>query len=72
MKCRDQRICEEATDLWREMFAEPPPPLIDGAAMLALITQRLGDARYERLRSPYLRPSTIVGPAQPRDSKSLG
>lgn len=72
MEDRDQRIYEEASALWWEMFGEPPPPLTDGATLLGLITHRLGERSYVRLRSPYLRPSTIAGPAQPRDGKSLG
>jgi hypothetical protein len=66
MATRDQRIYDEAAALWLEVFGEPPPPSVDGSAMLALVTQRLGELSYERLRSPYLRPSTISGPGQPR------
>ena len=71
MKRREQRIYDEASALWREMFSEPPPARIDGATMLDLITHRLGELPYERLRSPYLRPSTIAGPAQPKNSAHL-
>jgi hypothetical protein len=53
------------------MFSEPPPTRIDGATMLDIITRRLGELPYERLRSPYLRPSTIAGPAQPKNSAHL-
>ncbi|HEV7383826.1 MAG TPA: hypothetical protein VGN89_03025 [Phenylobacterium sp.] len=34
--------------------------------MLEIITRSLGDVSYNRMRSPHLRPSTIVGPHQPR------
>jgi hypothetical protein len=68
MEDRDQRIYEEATALWLEVFGEPPPVRTDGQTMLAIITRSLGDTGYERLRSPHLRPSTIVGPGQPRDN----
>jgi hypothetical protein len=68
MEDRDQRIYEEATALWLEVFGEPPPVRTDGQTMLAIITRSLGDTGYERLRSPHLRPSTIVGPGQPRDT----
>jgi len=68
---RDQQIYDEASALWRAMFDEPPPVQADGGALLDLITARLGEATYDRLRSPFLRPSTIVGPAQPRDARSL-
>ena len=68
MEDRDQRIYEEAAALWREVFGEPPPARADGPALLAIITRSLGDTSYERLRSPFLRPSTIAGPGQPRES----
>jgi hypothetical protein len=71
MENREQRIYAEATALWREVFHEPPPACADGSALLAMITQSLGDTSYQRLRSPYLRPSTIVGPGQPRDEARL-
>jgi hypothetical protein len=71
MEDREQRIYEEAAALWREVFGEPPPVRADGATLLSIITRSLGDKSYERLRSPHLRPSTIVGPGQPRDSARL-
>jgi hypothetical protein len=67
MESRDQRIYEEADALWREVFGEPPPAYADGSTLLAILTRRLDEVRYERLRSPFLRPSTIAGPGQPRD-----
>ncbi|HEX4709943.1 hypothetical protein [Phenylobacterium sp.] len=66
MVTREQRIYEEAAALWREVFDEPPPARASGSAMLDIITRRLGEIAYERLRSPHLRPSTIVGPGQPK------
>jgi hypothetical protein len=71
MEDRDQRIYEEAAALWQEVFGEPPPVRADGSMMLAIITRSLGDSTYERLRSPFLRPSTIAGPGQPSDSQRL-
>lgn len=62
MDGREQRIYEEASALWREVFGESPPPRIDGEAMLELITHSLTEVSYDRLRSPHLRPSTITGP----------
>jgi len=67
MESREQRIYEEAAALWRELFGEPPPRDADGMAMLDMITHGLGETPYERLRSPFLRPSTIVGPGQPTE-----
>jgi hypothetical protein len=63
---------EEAAALWQELFHEPPPARADAQVILDMIVSNIGEASYERLRSPYLRPSTIVGPAQPRDDRRLG
>jgi hypothetical protein len=71
MESREQRVYEEAAALWREVFDAPPPPRTDGSTLLAIITRSCGDASYERLRSPFLRPSTITGPAQPKDDARL-
>lgn len=71
METREQRIYEEAAALWREVFGEPPPLRADGQTLLAIITRSLGDTEYERLRSPFLRPSTIAGPGQPTDQARL-
>jgi hypothetical protein len=70
MASREQRIYEEAAALWREVFDEPPPPRVGGAAMLEIITRSLSDVSYNRLRSPHLRPSTIAGPHQPKGRRA--
>ncbi|HEY8573683.1 hypothetical protein [Phenylobacterium sp.] len=62
MQVREDRIYEEASALWRELFNEPPPIRADGAMMLDVIMKSLPEKGYERLASPYLRPSTIAGP----------
>jgi hypothetical protein len=67
METREQRIYQEAAALWLEVFGEPPPVRTDGPTLLAIITRSLGDTPYERLRSPFLRPSTIAGPGQPSE-----
>ena len=71
MDSREQQIYGEAAALWREVFSEPPPPLTDGSTMLKIIMRCAGPPPYERLHSPHLRPSTIVGPAQPTDDAHL-
>ena len=71
MDPRDERIYEEATALWRELFDGPPPTRADARVMLDMIVSNISEASYERLRSPYLRPSTIAGPAQPRNERDL-
>lgn len=65
MMDREQRIYEEAAALWREVFGEAPPLKTDGATLIEIITRCAGDADYQRLHSPFLRASTIVGPGQP-------
>lgn len=61
MDGQDSRIYEEAAALWRALYDEQPP-VKDGSTLLDMITQSLPATKYERLRSPFLRPSTIVGP----------
>ncbi|MFL5297140.1 MAG: hypothetical protein ACJ798_12235 [Phenylobacterium sp.] len=62
MTSRDRRITEEVTALWHEIFGGPPPPQADGDAMLKIITGSLPEVGYDRMRSPYLRPSLVVRP----------
>ncbi len=61
MDGRDSKIYEEAAALWRELYGEQPPHR-DGSLLLDMIAQGLPAPQYDRLRSPYLRPSTITGP----------
>jgi hypothetical protein len=62
MRDRNQKIYEEASALWREMFGEAPPLRADGRTLLDVIMKSLPEHRYQRLASPYLRPSQIKGP----------
>jgi hypothetical protein len=61
---RDERVEAEAGALWRELFGEPPPIRADGAMMLDIIMRSLPEKSYERLSSPYLRPTQIALPGQ--------
>jgi hypothetical protein len=61
MDGRESRIYEEAAALWQELYGEQPP-VRDGSLLLDIITQKLAPREYDRLRSPFLRPSTIAGP----------
>lgn len=65
MDGREQRITEEVTALWRELFGEPPPIQADGSMMLDAIMKGLPEKSYDRLRSPHLRASNISGPGAP-------
>ncbi len=67
MEERDERVYEEAAALWREIFGKPPPVRVGGPKLLEIITGSLSEPGYERLRSPHLRASTIVGPGQPTE-----
>ena len=62
MRDREQSIQDEAAALWRELFGEPPPIRADGATLLDVIMKSLPERNYERLASPYLRPSQVRGP----------
>jgi len=62
MTGRDDRIYEEAAALWREVFGEPPPIRTDGETMLDVILKNLPDRGYDRMASPFLRPSQIARP----------
>jgi len=62
MKTRDEKIAEEAAALWRELFGAAPPADADGRALLKAITGKLPNVRYDRMRSPFLRPSLITRP----------
>jgi len=57
MNSRARRIRAEAAVLWRELYHEPAPLGIGGGQILKLILMRLPELRYERLSSPFLRPS---------------
>jgi hypothetical protein len=62
MSGREDRIYQEAAALWLALYGEPPPGQADGATMLDMITRNLPAEQYERLKSPFMRPSTIVYP----------
>ncbi|HEY3947958.1 hypothetical protein [Phenylobacterium sp.] len=72
MQTRDSRIHAEAVALWEALYGERSPPQdAQGSALLALVTRNLPSESYVRLRSPFLRPSTIVGPGQPTQEDAL-
>jgi hypothetical protein len=63
MSRRDERIEAEARGLWAATHDTPPPP-VDGPALLDLILRDSGQAEYERLYSPHLRPGLVAGGAR--------
>ncbi len=62
MMGRDERIYDEAAELWRRLYDEPPPREADGATILALIVGSLPDADYNRLATPHLRGANVAFP----------
>jgi hypothetical protein len=63
MMGRDDKVYEEAAALWRALYDGPLPATAEGTVILDLIVGGLPDStRYERLASPYLRPSNIAFP----------
>ena len=62
MSGRDDRIYQEACALWRELYDDAPPTGADGATILDMITGKLPQSRYDRITSPYMRPTTISYP----------
>ena len=58
---RDEKVAAEAAALWREVFGGKPPPK-DASSMLEVLTAALPDVRYDRIRSPFLRPALISRP----------
>ncbi len=67
MEARDQKIFEEASALWRQLYSEPPPCEADGPALLDMIMCRLPDTSYGRLISAHMRSNNVVFP-KPEES----
>ena len=62
MTPRDQSIDQEARELWRTLRADPPPENLTGSELLRLLINRSAAPSYDRLVSPFLRPSQISRP----------
>lgn len=63
---REAKLREEAAALWRALYDGAPPQDADGDVLLDAILRGCPAAPgYDRLRSPFLRPSQI---ARPRDT----
>ena len=63
---REERINQEAVELWCELYGELPPPHTRGVALLEAILRRMGHSDYSRLTSPHLRPANIAMPGRPQ------
>ena len=67
METREDHIYQEAAALWRALFHEAPPERASGSTLLEMIARGAPIASYERLNSPYLRPSNISEPKPPEN-----
>ncbi|PXA88552.1 hypothetical protein DMC25_10890 [Caulobacter sp. D4A] len=63
MPRREDMIKQEAQALWRELRGEPVPDL-SGEELLARLCRDLDVADYDRVQSPFLRPSMIMRPEE--------
>jgi hypothetical protein len=61
MASRDELIKREALELWRQTHDETAPE-VDGAALLEIICRDLDVQNYDRVASPFLRPTMILRP----------
>ena len=61
MPSRDELIKREALELWRQTH-EGPPPEVGGGELLEIICRDLDVQDYDRVRSPFLRPTMILRP----------
>ena len=62
MPARDEAIDQEARALWRALREEPPPENLRGSDLLGLLIGQSTTLAYDRLCSPFLRPSQISRP----------
>jgi len=63
MTSRDELIKREALELWNQMHDEPPPE-VDGGTLLEIICRDMHVQDYDRVRSPFLRPTMILRPEE--------
>lgn len=59
---RDTLIDQEARDLWRALRADAPPEHLTGSELLQVLITQSSHLAYDRLCSPFLRPSQISRP----------
>jgi DNA anti-recombination protein RmuC len=59
---RDDRLHQEAESLWRALTGEPPPRGLHGESLLEAALRLKPTVAYDRLHSPWLRPTQITRP----------
>jgi hypothetical protein len=63
MTSRDDLIRREALELW-SMTHDKPAPEVSGGELLELICRDLDVHGYDRVQSPFLRPTMIMRPEE--------
>ena len=63
MARRDDLIKAEALELWKQMH-DGPPPEVSGGELLEIICRDLAIRAYDRVQSPFLRPTMILRPEE--------
>jgi hypothetical protein len=63
-RTRDQRLYDEAADLWRAVSQSPPPHGCDAYELIEMAMRAAGVPAYDRLHSPHLR--NVAGAGRPR------
>ena len=63
MSPRDDLIKREALELWSQMHREPAPE-VSGGELLEIICRDLNVYGYDRVQSPFLRPTMIMRPEE--------
>jgi hypothetical protein len=71
MPRREDMIKQEAQALWRALHGDPVPDLT-GSELLAMICGGGDVADYDRVQSPFLRPSLITRPEDWRERRGQG
>jgi hypothetical protein len=62
MSSREMMIDREARDLWRALRSDAPPEHLTGSELLQVLISQSTQLGYDRLCSPFLRPSQISRP----------
>ncbi len=63
MASRDELIKREALELWSQLHDEPAPD-VTGQELLVIVCRDLDLYSYDRMQSPFLRPTTIMRPEE--------